>query len=445
MSQKTDNINTSVNNSQESTTTMEIEQPRIRRTNESKIDEFYNEIQDFFRPRGFVLNDPKESLKLRSQNLNYTCLCGKTFSRTFKDIKRDNKCRTCTTEKLSKVSNDFSICPNDDPNEKWVSIKGGFISSKGRCVSAAGTLLIPDERQRYFVGGSHKQAKDLMAEGFKIKGSENLNGQKSNAVVRNIDKDTFDLENMQVITRNQVGKENGSKSRQSDKFKEKQNMNIADHCEKFRYIRSTIIPEYWVFEDGNIYNTLEGQGGKRFLVGTKSNTENSKQYLKINRNNGYVYVHRLVCMTFYPIEGKNTYEDYKELQVNHKDGNTLNNHKDNLEWSTPSQNMNHAYSEGLNKKVRNIIQYEKNKDGSIGKQIAEYISIAEASRQTKIPEHKIRTSAQGNQSTEFIFKFKDESQSAEFSMKFSNGPNRGAIVANIQKSTRKKVTRHDKE
>lgn len=47
-------------------------------------------------------------------------------------------------------------------------------------------------------------------------------------------------------------------------------------------------------------------------------------------------VHRLVAMHFIPrIDGK----DY----VNHKDGNKVNNHVDNLEWVTNSENMYHMY------------------------------------------------------------------------------------------------------
>lgn len=49
-------------------------------------------------------------------------------------------------------------------------------------------------------------------------------------------------------------------------------------------------------------------------------------------------VHRLVAECFIPnTESKQT--------VNHKDGNKLNNHKDNLEWATVEENSLHAVHE----------------------------------------------------------------------------------------------------
>lgn len=52
-------------------------------------------------------------------------------------------------------------------------------------------------------------------------------------------------------------------------------------------------------------------------------------------------VHRLVLETFKPHVNMN------DLEVNHIDGNKLNNHLTNLEWSTRHDNILHAYAIGL--------------------------------------------------------------------------------------------------
>lgn len=59
---------------------------------------------------------------------------------------------------------------------------------------------------------------------------------------------------------------------------------------------------------------------------------------------GTKLVHVLVAMAFHK---KPEGIPDKNLQVNHKDGNKLNIHKDNLEWVTRSENRIHALQSGL--------------------------------------------------------------------------------------------------
>ena len=55
-------------------------------------------------------------------------------------------------------------------------------------------------------------------------------------------------------------------------------------------------------------------------------------------------VHRLMAETFIP-------NPYNLRDVNHKDGNKLNNDISNLEWVSHSSNVKHAYDNGLENKV----------------------------------------------------------------------------------------------
>lgn len=54
-------------------------------------------------------------------------------------------------------------------------------------------------------------------------------------------------------------------------------------------------------------------------------------------------LHRIVAIAFIP-------NPDNLPQVNHKDGNKQNNAKNNLEWSTPSENTQHSYDTGLKPK-----------------------------------------------------------------------------------------------
>lgn len=92
---------------------------------------------------------------------------------------------------------------------------------------------------------------------------------------------------------------------------------------------------YGINKKGDIYsfkrNILLHQGNRGLY---------KKVCLYKNKIQYDLYVHRLVALTFLPNPDNLS-------QVNHKDGNKLNNCVDNLEWCTCSCNVKHAYDAGL--------------------------------------------------------------------------------------------------
>lgn len=93
-----------------------------------------------------------------------------------------------------------------------------------------------------------------------------------------------------------------------------------------------------------------------------------KHYKTVCLKGKTFYIHRLVAEHFIP--NTNNFTD-----VNHKDGNKLNNSVNNLEWCTHEQNMKHAKENNLFGQQKKIICIET---GEI------FDSITKASEQKRI-------------------------------------------------------------
>jgi hypothetical protein len=90
-------------------------------------------------------------------------------------------------------------------------------------------------------------------------------------------------------------------------------------------------------------------------------------------------IHRLLAEAFIP-------NPDNLPQINHIDGNSLNNKIENLEWVTDRDNKLHAYRTGLMKQNKfAVLQYTLNE-----KFVREYESILEAHRVTKIDRKSIK-------------------------------------------------------
>lgn len=144
-------------------------------------------------------------------------------------------------------------------------------------------------------------------------------------------------------------------------------------------------PNYFVTKDGRILSTYRGKFGHK-------NEFPEKELAQVfDKSCGYMLVtlcgdsgkrqnkrvHRLMVEAFIP-------NPENHPQVNHKDGDKLNNILDNLEWCTAQRNSQHAVDLGLcdarrEKAEVGVIQYTK--DGVF---VAEHVSLHQAGRDTGI-------------------------------------------------------------
>lgn len=100
---------------------------------------------------------------------------------------------------------------------------------------------------------------------------------------------------------------------------------------------------YEVSNLGNVRSCEHFTNGHHLISRVlKQNLNNRYMYVKLYKNHTKrsVRVHRIVAMAFIPNQ------DGKP-QVNHIDGNRLNNSASNLEWCTQSENIRHAIDIGL--------------------------------------------------------------------------------------------------
>jgi len=99
---------------------------------------------------------------------------------------------------------------------------------------------------------------------------------------------------------------------------------------------------YEIDTDGNIYSLPKKGGCLETIILKPFSDEKKCTRIGLRKNNRrYTFlVHRLVALTFIP-------NPENKPQVNHIDGNKLNNDLTNLEWCTRGENIQHAYNNRL--------------------------------------------------------------------------------------------------
>ena len=173
--------------------------------------------------------------------------------------------------------------------------------------------------------------------------------------------------------------------------------------------------DYLLDEDGNIFNKrtfekIEPTGG---------------EYLSVES----VFVHVLVAETFY------NYEIGSGLTVNHKDGDKLNNKRDNLEVVTYSENITHAYKTGLRPDNKVVLVKDLRDD-----KVRSYYSVNECARHFGINASKItyalRSCASGKIWNRFYLIIEEGSEWPDYNKddigKFLNGYSKPLLATDLK-------------
>lgn len=151
-------------------------------------------------------------------------------------------------------------------------------------------------------------------------------------------------------------------------------------------------PGYYITDTGDVYSRMTGRIKKLKPWITKNGYKQIRLIHGVHKS-----IHRLVAEIFIS-NPKN------KREVNHKNGNKIDNRVENLEWATPSENMHHASHVIKTVKSPKFWKGKFGKDNSSykkviqiknGKIITEFYGTQEAQRQTGIQQSSISLCCNG--------------------------------------------------
>jgi len=148
---------------------------------------------------------------------------------------------------------------------------------------------------------------------------------------------------------------------------------------------------YYAVSDGNIYSSITNKNLSSFV----DNVGYKQVVLYKDKKRHYKRVHRLIAETFIP--NKNNLS-----QVNHINGDKLDNRVENLEWTNNSGNTKHAYDNNMYLSTKQISVKSKSK---INGEERIHKSIRACAKELNINRKTLSSILHGNKSNNFNYHF----------------------------------------
>lgn len=135
-------------------------------------------------------------------------------------------------------------------------------------------------------------------------------------------------------------------------------------------MKTLFLSDYIITKSGEIINKRNNR--------TLKPQKNGKGYLRVSIGGKLQFVHRLVAEKYLP-------NPENKPQINHKDGNKLNNCVDNLEWVTNEENRKHAVRNSLHlsgeackwaKLTQENVEYIRSHKEYTARELAEMFNVA---------------------------------------------------------------------